>query len=670
MNSNVSKSKKIIKIFLIILIIFFSFIIFLLLRRIIINNVYTRIEEEVLNKSKSFFVDNNYVSLETMNLNYDGCNPYSGVYYDGDYKVYLFCDNYVSTDELLSDKIKLKGDNPLIIHTNEEYTEPGYESIYDVETTNNIEKKEGMYFVYYRASDNDINYEVKRIVIILDKEKNNFGLNGSNEINLLKDEEYIEPGYYAYDKEGNDIKSDVLITGNVDVTKKGSYEIIYTLNKNNKTLKRIINVFDLKIITDLVKTPVLNENTISLDIEGNDYSYTVMPDGNKSNNRKIIYKVTSNGKYEFKIYNGNKYILKTFDINNIYSDIKASCIIEQKDNNIVAKVSASGGYGKLSYSYLDNNIYSNYTNESIYYFKNKVNKTTVKIKDENNKELMINCSNPSIKLNPLEIHFIASGHYDDAILIRSNDTTIFIDGGRSNCAQNDINYLKNLGIEKIDVMIGSHVEEDHIAAQADIINNFDVSRILYSVDIYKCQWNCQCENSDVSRVLNALNNKGKHAEKIDIPTILKFNDITLYFIGPLNIGCNKNDNSFIFILTYGNNTFMFTGDSYSSFNNADALEKNALNLGLNNIKVDVLKYPHHGNNPLPSKTMNKFLPRIIVVPNYKASQYPSSSNQNIIRNYNASMYRQSDSTTGNIVLISDGNNITVEMNKLAIDYKR
>ena len=59
---------------------------------------------------------------------------------------------------------------------------------------------------------------------------------------------------------------------------------------------------------------------------------------------------------------------------------------------------------------------------------------------------------------------------------------------------------------------------------------------------------------------------------------------------------------------------------------------------------------------------------------WRDKSYEMNKSRKIVQqkllNYNAIMYRKSDSTTGNIVLISDGNNITVEMNKVASDYKR
>jgi beta-lactamase superfamily II metal-dependent hydrolase len=273
---------------------------------------------------------------------------------------------------------------------------------------------------------------------------------------------------------------------------------------------------------------------------------------------------------------------------------------------------------------------------------------------------------------PLEIHFIANGHYDDAILIRTDDKTIFIDGGRIGCKTADINYLKELGVTKIDYMIGSHADYDHIQAQAYIMDTFPVERILYPIDIYTCLSTNKCENAeDVDLVLESLRRNNKVAEQVSIPSKISVGKMTLYFIAPWNlVDNNNNNNSFIFILTYGKNSFMFTGDTYTPLNSISTLTAKAQSLGLKDIDVDMLKYPHHGNNPMSDKILNATNPSMIVVPNYHASKYPTEENQNIIKNHNIAMYRQSDSTTGNITLTSDGTNIKVYMNSSASTYKR
>lgn len=664
-----AKFDKYFKFIILGLIILIIIIIFFLFK----ENKYTKLEKEMLNKSKSYFTSNiNYVTLEDMHIYYQGCQSYSGVYHINNiYKVYLFCNDYTNK-ELITKNITLKGNNPIVIAPNEEFIDPGYISNYQVEVTNNVNKKEGLYFInYYVKNNNKIIESAKRLIIVKESNQSLFSLKGQSEIYLFKGESYKEPGYNVDIENQNNVS----INGQVDSLVPRTYEITYTLTTNNtkRVLKRKVIVLDLDIYSELEnENPSKNTNTIKLIITGNDYSYTILPNGKINKQREIEYKVNNNGTYNFKIYSQNKYILKTIAVNNIYEDINASCTLtEGTDGQVFANVTTSGGYGELKFSYLDKDTYSAFTKEKLYYFKNKVNSTTIKIKDENNNTKIISCSNPNIKSSKLEIHFIASGHYDDSILIRTDQKTIYIDGGREGCKDKDITYLNELGVKKIDYMIGSHVDYDHIQAQAYILDAFPVENILYPVNIYNCISTCHCQNSsDNALVINSLKRNNKVAITQEVPSKIVVGDMTLYFIAPTKKVCNNNNNSFIFILKYQNNTFMFTGDSYSAFNDVETLQNQASKLGLNNINVDMLKYPHHGNETLYEKVLNAINPKMIIVPNYKAAKYPSEANKNLISKHNIKLYRQSDSTTGNITLISDGDNTQVLMHTSANDYRK
>ncbi len=267
----------------------------------------------------------------------------------------------------------------------------------------------------------------------------------------------------------------------------------------------------------------------------------------------------------------------------------------------------------------------------------------------------------------LEIHFIkADGYYDDAILIRSSRATIFMDGGRG--YNNVIKYLEELGVTDIDYIIGSHTEYDHIDAEALIIEKFNVKKVIYPNDIYNC--GCRCDNLDVGKVKSALDKKNIKAEVQSIPSKLEIGDMNLYFLAPFALYCNKNNNSFVFILEFYNNKFMFTGDADSAMHNPKKLTENAQKLGLEDIQVDVVKYPHHGNENLDDSFLNTSKAKYFIVPNSSFPRFPSSSNLTKLKNKNITVYRQSDSKTGNILITSDGDDIKFIMDVEASEYKK
>ena len=122
--------------------------------------------------------------------------------------------------------------------------------------------------------------------------------------------------------------------------------------------------------------------------------------------------------------------------------------------------------------------------------------------------------------------------------------------------------------------------------------------------------------------------------------------------------------------TYGNNSFMFTGDADSALRNPNKLVKNAKELGLENINVDVFKHPHHGNETLSNSLFPAINAKYFIVPNYGFSRFPNQTNLTNIKNRGIKVYRQSESKTGNILITSDGDNIEFIMDVVAKDYAR
>ena len=566
---------------------------------------------------------------------------------------------------------ELYGGNYIEHNLGDPFFDPGVKLIVDgkdlskeVKISGTIDvNKEGSYEKTYTYNEQTLTrkIDVKRMSSI--------ALLGESEVYILLNGKYDDPKVEAYYK-GADYKDNVEVSGNIDYSKAGTYTITYKLKEINKSVNRKIHVSSFSEYVKIeYDTKTSNkEVTISVSIDKNKVSKYTLPDGSEKTDNST-YKVTKSGKYKITIYDKyNNSYEREIEISNINVDpIKGSCTATIKDNKTTIKVTTSNTITKYVYNGTE-------STSNTHTFNSVVKDNKVVLYDDNGQNKTITCKTtevqPEIK-NDLEIHFIASGYYDDAILIRDKTKTIFIDGGRSGGAEKVIPYLKAAGVTKIDLMIGSHAEYDHIQTQASILDSFTVDKIVYPVNIYKCRSNCNCErDDDVRQVISALNRHNKTATQQPIPSTIDLGDMKMYFIAPTKLTCNNNNNSFINILQFGNNTFMFTGDSYSSMNDVPTLLANAKQIGLSSIKVDMMKWPHHGNESLPAKFVDAVSPKTIVVPNYHAPQHPSNSRQQVLSGRNIKLYRQSDSSTGNIYIHSDGTNITYTMNAEASKYKR
>ena len=165
-----------------------------------------------------------------------------------------------------------------------------------------------------------------------------------------------------------------------------------------------------------------------------------------------------------------------------------------------------------------------------------------------------------------------------------NKNTILIDTGKNQYKiKNEvIPYLKSIGIKKIDYLIITHGDEDHIGGSITLINNFQVKNVILNKGTF----------TDLEKELIKNLNKKKIPYQININKI-NLSNHTIYLLNNTKYN-NENDNSIITYFTYQKYKFLYMGDA--SITTEDNLLEN---YNLNNIAI--LKVGHHGSNTSSSK---------------------------------------------------------------------
>lgn len=165
-----------------------------------------------------------------------------------------------------------------------------------------------------------------------------------------------------------------------------------------------------------------------------------------------------------------------------------------------------------------------------------------------------------------------------------NKNTILIDTGKNEYKiKNEvIPYLKSIGIKKIDYLIITHGDEDHIGGSITLINNFQVKNVILNKGTF----------TDLEKELIKNLNKKKIPYQININKI-NLSNYTIYLLNNTKYN-NENDNSIITYFTYQKYKFLYMGDA--SITTEDNLLEN---YNLNNISI--LKVGHHGSNTSSSK---------------------------------------------------------------------
>lgn len=196
----------------------------------------------------------------------------------------------------------------------------------------------------------------------------------------------------------------------------------------------------------------------------------------------------------------------------------------------------------------------------------------------------------AIYLNPImEITYLDVGQGDSTFIkIPYNCGNILIDtGGLMNSdyhvvENKTIPYLKSTGITKIDYLILTHGDYDHMGEAINLINNFKVDKVVF---------NCGKYNNLEKELIDVL--KKENIKYYSCIKELNVDKYKLQFINTKEYD-NENDNSSVIYFNYNNYQFLFMGDA------GIVKEKDILNKY--NLKdIDVLKVGHHGSNTASSK---------------------------------------------------------------------
>lgn len=157
--------------------------------------------------------------------------------------------------------IVLNGDMQVYLCPNQIYEEQGYEAKdnYDGDLTSRVEiiKKNNWWLYQVKDSSNNL-FQITREFIHEDKEAPHISLMGQEVMTLYLNETYIEPGYQAMDNCDGDISNKVHISGKVNTTVKGVYELTYQVADSSGHMTEATRI--IKVIPE----PVSNGKVIYL----------------------------------------------------------------------------------------------------------------------------------------------------------------------------------------------------------------------------------------------------------------------------------------------------------------------------------------------------------------------------------------------------------------------
>jgi competence protein ComEC len=272
----------------------------------------------------------------------------------------------------------------------------------------------------------------------------------------------------------------------------------------------------------------------------------------------------------------------------------------------------------------------------------------------------------------LHLEFLDVGQGDSALLTAPDGTTILIDGGGepslswANRGSDDgepaferdtrsigervvSEYLWSRGLDRVDYLIATHADADHIDGLSDIARNFKVRSAIVA--------RAPANDAEVAKLVRTLNDTGVPLELVGAGDVLQLGNVSIDVLWPPPVhsahASSRNNDSLVLRVRFGEKTLLLTGDIEKQAETA--LVKTGTNL-----RTDVLKVPHHGSKT--SSTVHFVAaarPALAVISVGRHSIF-GHPNQEVIDRWRASGAQViTTGEKGTISVVTDGVNLTV-----------
>lgn len=213
-----------------------------------------------------------------------------------------------------------------------------------------------------------------------------------------------------------------------------------------------------------------------------------------------------------------------------------------------------------------------------------------------------------IGVTDLQVHYIDVGQAD-CILIRvpteSGTKNMLVDAGAESSSKDKIvtEYLDSLGIDTLAYMLITHPHQDHASAAKEVIESVKLENLILP--------ECEASQKFWLDMLEAMEAKNLEYIPSKVGDTYQIGDASFEILGPVDMSNDTNPNNYSVVirLDYGENSFLFTGDAETKYdddkdheNDEDCSEEEMLKYHPSSkFKCDVFKVGHHGARNATSK---------------------------------------------------------------------
>ncbi len=213
-----------------------------------------------------------------------------------------------------------------------------------------------------------------------------------------------------------------------------------------------------------------------------------------------------------------------------------------------------------------------------------------------------------------------------------------------------------LEIDVIDCLLITHQHDDHLGSATELINHYSVSNILMPKLSYKNNVN----SLSYDNLIKTISSKNINHKSVACGDSFMLGSALVEIFSPMQQDENINNMSITLKITYGNTSFLFTGDIEKD------VEKQLLRADFD-ISADVLKVGHHGSKTSSSdKFLSAVNPKYAIISCGNDNNYghPSLETLEIFESFGTLPYITS--VNGDVIVTSDGSEVTIVSEKIGI----
>jgi len=247
-----------------------------------------------------------------------------------------------------------------------------------------------------------------------------------------------------------------------------------------------------------------------------------------------------------------------------------------------------------------------------------------------------------------EVHYIDVGQGDCALVL-CDGAAMLIDGGEPDKSSKVYAYLKEHGIHQLDYLVATHGHSDHIGGLSGAVNYASVKTALCPVTDY--------DSRAFDNLVKYLGNQGVSLTVPKAGDSFMLGGALVQVLGPQKKYDEANDMSIILKITFGQTSFLFTGDAERT------AEGDILDAGCD-VSATVLKVGHHGSDTSTSYPfLRAVMPEYAVIQVGEGNSYghPTENTLSRLRDAEVTVYR--NDMQGTIVCTSDGETVSFAVEK-------